>query len=873
MGGKVSPVLGGSAQELGERLDALVAGHERRRSTDDVWLYLSDPRMPAMEHGWKLHVSARPDDFAGTMDLLVPVLLRYTCQAKFARSTEVLDELNAGVRDPALVGKAVTVYPREQDVAALGRELADALAGRSGPRVLSDRRIRPDAPVYYRYGPFRAPGASESQLAMTGPGGQRFSGRAGNRYRQPPWVDDPFGAAAPDPGRAARLVGGRYRITGGIARSPHGDVYRAEDTTTGDRVVVKQARAYTGEDAQGVDARGRLRNERAVLAALDGLDTVPRVVDHLRHGEDEFLVTTDCGPRDLRRDVLEHGPYRNDDHGPGRQVHTLARQLLAALDAVHARGVVMCDLKPGNVVIGPDGDCRLVDFGISALGTDRPAGATPGYTLPVYRAGSPPDPSDDLYALGATLHYALTGMDPVVVDPDHAVNRDRTLACLAAALPGASHLPIRALVDGLLSLDPGERVSCAGRLRSGLPVAVGSRRLPSPPRITAGLLDDAIAHTVAVCVRACERPAGPGGRHTGSTVTLYAGSAGVGLELLRHTEQAGVPQAVADLARRTAQHPELAALSAGLYTGRTGVDLFLTAATPPADLPDLLRCDAIGDGTGYDTGDVTGDQIGGAAGTGTGHLLLAHRARAEGHQERAVAHLNAAGECARELLDRDRSRTSGAPAEPEEQRRRPASSLAAYEYGFAHGTAGIAHFLHAYHRATADPAVGTAARVGLAELAARTPALLAAAAHPGASRRYGSWCRGMAGIGTVLIEAGTHDGDGDLLELGLRCARVCRALAPRMSLVSQCCGLAGVGELLVDAATATGDDGLWRDAEDVVGLILARSGGTARQPLFPNNTRTTSDAAWATGSAGVLSLLRRVRDRGGQRLLTPPPAL
>ncbi|MCZ4097661.1 class IV lanthionine synthetase LanL [Streptomyces sp. H39-C1] len=839
-----------------------MAGHERRRSADDVWLYLFDPRMPAMEHGWKLHVSARPDDLAGTMELLVPVLLRYTCEAKFARSAAVLGELNAGVRDQALVGKAVTVYPRGQDVAALGRELAEVLAGRAGPRVLSDRRVRPDAPVYYRYGPFRAPGAigaGASALLMTGPDGQSFAGRASSRYRQPPWTKDPFGAAAPGPGRpATRLVGGRYRLTGGIARSPHGDVYRAVDTVTGGRVVVKQARAYAGEDEHGVDARGRLRNERAVLAALDGLDGVPRVVDHVRHGEDEYLVTTDCGPRDLRRDVLEHGPYGADPHHTGRQIFALAHQLLASLDAVHARGVVVCDLKPGNVVIGSDGICRLVDFGISALGSRRPAGATPGYTLPVYRAGAPPHPADDLYALGATLHFALTGMDPVVVDPDHAVNRDRTLACLDGALPGAAHRPVRALVAGLLSLDPAERVACAGRLRAGLPEPVGGRRPPTPPRITAGLLDDVIAHTVAGCVRASRSPAGPGGRHTGSTVTLYAGSAGVGLELLHHTDHPGVPQAVADLARRTAEHPETAALSAALYTGRTGVELFLASAADafpsphggpaPSDPPGLLHYDG------------SGDQIGGAAGTGTGQLLLAHRARVAGHQERAAAHLAAAGRCARELLNRTgqpEEEGSGLPQAP---------SLAAYDQGFAHGRAGIVHFLHVYHRATADRAVGAAARAGLTQLAADTRGLLAAAAGPGASRRYGSWCRGMAGIGAVLIAAGSRDEDRELLELGLRCARVCRALAPRMSLVSQCCGLAGVGELLVDAAVATGDDSFWRDAEDVAGLILARSGGTARQPLLPDNTLVGSDAAWATGSAGVLSFLRRLRDHGGQRL-------
>lgn len=848
----MGPVRNGSAQDLWERIEVLVAGHDRRRVADDVWLYLFDPRMPALEHGWKLHVSARPGDFLATLDLLVPVLLRHTCDAKFAVSAEVLRDLNEGVRNPALVGKAVTVYPREQDVVALGRELADVLDGRSGPRVLSDRQVRPGSPVHYRYGPFRS---TDDTSTMTGPGGgQTFSGRAGTRYGQPPWATDPFGGADPEQRRTARPVGGRYRLTAGIARSPHGDVYRAVDTVTGDRVVVKQARAYAGEDVHGMDARSRLRNERAVLAALDGLDGVPRVLDHVRHGEDEYLVTTDCGPRDLRRDVLEHGPYHDGGSMMERQIWSLARRLLGILDTVHARGVVVCDLKPGNVVLGADGRCRLVDFGISAVGADRPAGATPGYTLPVYRPGGMPDPADDLYALGATLHHALTGMDPVVVDRDHAVNRERTLACLAAALPGAAHRPARALVAGLLDLDPAGRTACAQRLRDGLPLTT-ARRLPSPPRVTPGLLDEVIAHTVASCVRgAAELPTA---HHAVQSLTLYEGAAGLGLELLHHTDLAGVPDAVAELARRTAAHPGLAALSPALYTGRTGVELFLGAVPQP---PGTVRPTAP---PGAPSPDGVRDQTGGTAGTGTGALLLAEQARAAGRDEEAARHLAAADACARALLEHD--------GVPDEDPWGPAARFAAaYDDGFAHGRAGIVHFLHAFHRVTGDPAAGVAARRGLADLAAVTPGLLAAAAAAGATRRFGSWCRGMAGVGTVLVEAGARDGDAELLGLGVRCAEACRELALRMSLVSQCCGLSGVGELFVDLAAATGDDRFLKDAEDVAGLILARSGGTVRRPLLPDNGLAGSSPGWATGSAGVLSFLRRLRDRGGRRPYAPP---
>ncbi|MFE9369778.1 class IV lanthionine synthetase LanL [Streptomyces sp. NPDC006711] len=843
------------ADALRRRLEALLGGAQRRLAADELWLYLMDPAMPAYEHGWKLRVSTRPDELMETMGLIVPVLLRHTCDAKFALSPSVLRDLNSGERHPHLVGKAVTVYPRAEDFVTIAHELAGILDGRTGPRVLSDRRVRDGAPVHYRYGPFRAAG---STLVMTGPDGRAFTGRAGPRYRQPPWADDPFGRPAPCVVPAASpLVGGRFRVTRGIARSPRGDVLRGLDTTTGEPVVIKQARAHMAEDERGLDARGRLRNEHRVLAALAGTVGVPRVVGHLRHGEDEYLVMSDCGPADLRRDIHSHGPYAARGDGGGRQVAALARQLLVVLAAIHARSVVVRDLKPDNVVLGSDGTAHLVDFGISALGGSRPAGATRGYSLPVYRPDAEPDPADDFYALGATLHFALTGMDPVAVDPDRAVNRERTLACLTSAAPGAALRPLRLLVAGLMSFDPAERTGAARRFAAGLPALPGRRRIPSPVRPSPALLDEVIGHTVAASVAAVpglwDRP---GADHPGSSLTLYAGAAGVGLELLQHLDRPGVVEAVAELARATARHAELPRLNAALYTGRTGVDVFLGAA---ARAVGPLSREPLGP---PDPPDDTGDQIGGRAGTGTGHLVLAARATADGRDLDAGRHLAIASDCAAALLAR------GADAVPDLVRP-AASSDAAYELGFAHGVAGIAHFLYGCQRATADQTVRAAALKSLDALAARVPGLVSAAERPEANRRYGSWCRGLAGIAALLIEAGTGEQDAKLLGLGLRAARACHRIAPRMSLVSQCCGLSGVGDVLVDAALATGDDAYWAGAKDIASLILARSGGTVRRPLFPDHTLTGTDVAWATGGAGVLTFLRRLRDRGGARLWDP----
>ncbi|WP_059005949.1 class III lanthionine synthetase LanKC N-terminal domain-containing protein [Streptomyces specialis] len=438
-------MTGWDAGELLRRAAASVPAAARAVSahTGPTWVTVVPDGVPLAGHGWKLHVSSRAGTFPALAALLLPRLLRERCHFKLARSEAALARVNSGQESPAAVGKAVTVYPEAARVRDLGLALAALARGHEGPRVLSDRRIAADAPVYYRYGPFVAhwvPGERGGLgIRIPGPGGEWFDAVATLEYRRPSWAADPFSAGAgagagpdgPDEsvgGGGPPLPGGRDRPTRGIHQAAQGNVYRAEDTATGRPVVVKQARAHVGEGRRG-DARTRLRNERRVLAACRDVAGVPAFVDHFAHGPDEFLVTSDVGALNLLHRVRTGGAL------PPGDLRRLARRVAGTVAALHERGVVMRDVTPRNVVLGPD-RAFLVDFGLSALDGFHLPGGTPGFAPPGQFRDEPPDPADDCFALGMTLGYAATGMLPLSGVADRALARRRMLQGLDAAGAG-----------------------------------------------------------------------------------------------------------------------------------------------------------------------------------------------------------------------------------------------------------------------------------------------------------------------------------------------------------------------------------------------------------------------------------------------------
>jgi tRNA A-37 threonylcarbamoyl transferase component Bud32 len=830
-----------------------------------VWLVVRPAGSGLPEHGWKLHVSSRAVTYPALVAALVPVLVAEGCAFKLARSQDVLAGLNDGVTSPSAVGKAVTIYPDQGRVRALGCELAGLLAGHQGPRVLSDRRVSASAPVYYRYGPFIASpvlnirGGLESW--MHGPHGERFGAIATLRYRQPPWAADPFAGEVGQSAAGAReleVVGGRYQITAGIRESACGNVYRGTDPG-GCTVIIKQARAFVAEDAAQYDARLRLRNERRVLQVLDGVAGVPRFVDHFRHADDEFLVTSDCGPRSLAEEVLRGGPYSPAPAADSRGLDHLARQLAQILSSIHARGVLVRDLTPGNVVID-NGRVSVVDFGLAAYCGLHLTGSTPGYAPARQVRGEPPAAADDLFGLGMTLLFAVSRLHPVALGDDLDLPRLRALQAIRSGY-GPSPDGVVGAITGLLA--GGEAASVAlDRLAQGRAHAPArsAMALPAAPEVTEDLIAEITASLLGDLLDMAETilRASPESA-AAHDISIYSGTAGIGLELLRHDgpRAAAVAAELAGFSARTARRESL---PPGLFGGATGIEVFLHAARSLGiDAPESGPAGTVRGRALEPPGD---DLIDGAAGVGLGHLFI-YRCGGD------PSHLDIARTCGAAVMSAGRL----APDPDGDLDRCGAAELSA---GRAHGLAGLTDLLLALAEEAAgdimaagnsrpgegaDMAKAAASRTR--HLAERARSLISRARDAQPAPASFSWCQGLAGIGQTLLHAGAVLDEPAFTELARQAADACIAHVPTIGAIGQCCGACGVGNFLIDVASLDSCDRYWQAAYDVAAHLLRRSAGTASHPVFARSHPDSFAASWASGLTGVLTFFRRLSRHGG----------
>lgn len=283
------------------------------------------------------------------------------------------------------------------------------------------------------------------------------------------------------------LLADRYALAERLAVGGTGEVWRARDLLLDRPVAVKTLRAEYVEDE---DVRTRLRAEARHTARLSH----PGIVSVYDVGElpDLAWLVTELVDGESLASVLRRQPRL----GVERTLDVVG-QVAAALQVAHDVGVVHRDIKPGNLLLRPDGTVKVGDFGISCVAgvstitrTGQLLG-TVSYLSPEQAAGQTATRSSDLYALGVVAYECLSGVRPFVGESALAVLAGH-LHTVPAPLPGHVPARVRSLVEGLLAKDPAQRPASARHVVAevdalrALPVADRDERLAATPVLAVG---------------------------------------------------------------------------------------------------------------------------------------------------------------------------------------------------------------------------------------------------------------------------------------------------------------------------------------------------------------------------------------------------
>jgi hypothetical protein len=273
------------------------------------------------------------------------------------------------------------------------------------------------------------------------------------------------GAPQTDEASQPAVIGERYRVVRALGRGGMASVYEAVDEATGRRVAVKQF-LFCRSDGDGQMAR-LFEMEFHILAQL----AHPRIVavyDYQKLTRGAFYTM----------ELLDGDDLREQQILPWKVVCALLCDVCSALSLLHSRRFVHRDVTPRNIRRTRDGKAKLIDFGAMVpFGTHKHLVGTPSFTAPEAVMGQPLDGRADLYSLGATAYYTLTGRHAY---PARTFDNLRNAWRSGPALP-SSYVPdippdLDQLVMSLLNLPPSRRPVSAGAVIERL-TAIASLQL------------------------------------------------------------------------------------------------------------------------------------------------------------------------------------------------------------------------------------------------------------------------------------------------------------------------------------------------------------------------------------------------------------
>lgn len=393
------------------------------------WLHATPEDSHLPEQGWKIHCSATLENAQRMLGIVSAYCADNALHFKFLPSAGDLVRANVKYANRGGSGKFITLYPKDTDECErVLKDLDLVIGGMDGAYILSDLRWN-DGPLYLRYGGFKLQFVRDEmdQLvpAIANQNGDLVPDPRQPMFTPPTWIELPAFVAnqVAKMGSGSRPESFPYEIADALHFSNGGGIYVARSTKDSSKVVLKEGRPFAGLAPDGRSAVDRLVREATFLRKFADLEEVVGIRDYFEQSGHHFLVEEYVEGHTLNKEMVMRNPLIRADQTTEDllEYRDWVIDILARVERTirnfHARGTVFGDLHPNNIMVTPSGEVRFIDFEMAYAVDDEdvvPAGA-PGYMANDGRTGV----SADMFSLGCMklgMFLPLTVLIPL--DPE-----------------------------------------------------------------------------------------------------------------------------------------------------------------------------------------------------------------------------------------------------------------------------------------------------------------------------------------------------------------------------------------------------------------------------------------------------------------------
>jgi tRNA A-37 threonylcarbamoyl transferase component Bud32 len=341
-----------------------------------AWWSCFPPRARLPDSGFKIHISASLSNAPMVLETVAKECALRLLPFKFLVDRSLHNFANSKNYSEWSCGKFVTLYPADEvQFHEVAMTLSEALPDAGGPYIFSDAPVSGSSAVYFRYGVFQSStevniyGEAEQSFKVKG---ETYLDQSNPAFSLPAGVPNPFAHGNSQSVRSidgALVLSDRYEVTEIIHRSNSGAVFCAIDLASNEEVVVKEARH--GITSSGMLAKEILRNEFELLQFLSDSKVPPSPIDYFQLAKNEFLVMekidgiplTKYRASSIPTNLHRFSATSNDEDAAKLVFESTLDNLLNAIDKIHAKGIVIGDLAPQNILINEaDFKVRIVDF-------------------------------------------------------------------------------------------------------------------------------------------------------------------------------------------------------------------------------------------------------------------------------------------------------------------------------------------------------------------------------------------------------------------------------------------------------------------------------------------------------------------------------